>query len=32
VIWAGGLIYFTALLLAAPFRFGEPIWGKNALV
>ena len=22
VLWAGGLIYFTALLIAAPFRFG----------
>ena len=30
VLWAGGLIYFTALLLAAPFRFGlgKPVWGK----
>ncbi len=30
VLWAGGVIYFTALLLAAPFRFGlgAPVWGK----
>jgi lipid A 4'-phosphatase len=30
VLWAGGLIYFTALLLAAPFRFGlgKPVWDK----
>lgn len=28
VLWAGGLVYFTALLLAAPFRFGlgKPVW------
>jgi lipid A 4'-phosphatase len=24
VLWAGGLVYFTALLIAAPFRFGQP--------
>ena len=23
VLWAGGIVYFTALLLAAPFRFGR---------
>ncbi len=23
VLWSGGIIYFTALLLAAPFRFGR---------
>jgi membrane-associated phospholipid phosphatase len=23
VLWAGGIIYFAALLLAAPFRFGR---------
>jgi membrane-associated PAP2 superfamily phosphatase len=23
VVWAGGLIYFTALVIAAPFRFGQ---------
>lgn len=23
VLWAGGVVYFTALLLAAPFRFGR---------
>ena len=22
VLWAGGVVYFTALVLAAPFRFG----------
>ena len=31
VLWSGGLVYFTALLLAAPFRFGqgEPVWAKT---
>jgi lipid A 4'-phosphatase len=24
VVWAGGFVYFTALALAAPFRFGQP--------
>ncbi len=30
VLWAGGVVYFTALLLAAPFRFGrgKPVWCK----
>jgi lipid A 4'-phosphatase len=31
VLWAGGLVYFTALLIAAPFRFGDdspPIWKR----
>ena len=23
VLWSGGIIYFTALALAAPFRFGR---------
>ncbi len=23
VLWAGGLIYFTALAIAAPFQFGR---------
>ena len=31
VLWAGGLIYFIALFLASPFRFGQgaPIWCKQ---
>ena len=24
VLWSGGIVYFTALALAAPFRFGRP--------
>jgi membrane-associated PAP2 superfamily phosphatase len=31
VLWAGGVVYFTALVLAAPFRFGlgAPVWIRN---
>jgi lipid A 4'-phosphatase len=31
VVWAGGIVYFTALAIAAPFRFGDaipPIWKR----
>lgn len=31
VLWACGIVYFTALVLAAPFRFGDdvpPIWKR----
>jgi lipid A 4'-phosphatase len=33
VVWAGGIVYFTALLIAAPFRFGDevpPFWKRAA--
>jgi lipid A 4'-phosphatase len=31
VLWAGGFVYFLALVIAAPFRFGKgpPIWLLN---
>jgi len=32
IVWAGGFIYFTALVLAAPFHFGDsipPIWKRG---
>jgi lipid A 4'-phosphatase len=31
VLWAGGVVYFTALVLAAPFRFGlgAPVWNRS---
>ena len=25
VLWAGGIVYYTALTLAAPFRFGKTV-------
>ena len=31
VVWAGGIVYFVALVIAAPFRFGDdipPIWKR----
>jgi len=31
VFWAGGLVYFTALALAAPFRFGREKSGGGSL-
>jgi lipid A 4'-phosphatase len=34
IVWAGGVIYFTALIIAAPFRFGDgmpPIWKRPSL-
>jgi membrane-associated phospholipid phosphatase len=24
VLWAGGFVYFTAMLVALPFKFGQP--------
>jgi lipid A 4'-phosphatase len=32
VLWAGGIVYFTALALAAPFRFGCAIENNSAKI
>ena len=35
IVWAGGVVYFTALALAAPFHFGDtipPIWKRSAAI
>jgi lipid A 4'-phosphatase len=32
VLWSGGIVYFTALLLAAPFRFGRVGGAQSSVV